>query len=250
MKRFWLIGFVFVTAGFSACKREQEPNKILDPLPIKSDITSLPAQVGQGWFLMKRDCMKVLVPVMNRTTLTNSTFPELTGPDAQSRYTFTTSERHYGTATFTIQFKDAGNNTIDPIQMQSSTAIIKSVLITDNGGNSKFTLSENLTLTLDLAGIVDSDKRLTGTSNFSSSNLSLNFAFNGVGAKTTFDGLTDGSASASGTFDGQPTTLNLSFYADHTANGNITWSGISGGLHYTETGTGYIVTNEFRLLLE
>ncbi|MCG3205447.1 MAG: hypothetical protein KCHDKBKB_02168 [Elusimicrobia bacterium] len=239
--------------GLLSCQKKDEPNKILDPLPLNSTQTCVPGQLGQAWFVMKRDCLKVLIPVINLTTIPNSSFPQVSGPDAMSQYTFQTSGDRYGTATYTIRFYNESGVVIDPILTNTSTSTLKSITVQVVGGSSKVTYTEALTLTFETAGLLSSHLRLTGTSSISDNPVTntLNFTFSLPGPRVAFEGLIDGEVTATGTGpNSQTTALNLTFYADHTANGSIAWEDLSGGIHYQDNGVGYVVTNLFRLLLE
>lgn len=242
-----LVGLVAI----SACKRKETPNKIIDGVPVNTTETIVPAQAAQEFFLLKRDGLGVIVPVINRLSIPSPTFPELTGPSAQT-YSFTLHENHYGTANFTIQFRDSSNNPIDPITTVSSTNTLQSVAITVSGNSTSFSYTENLVLTLVTQGNVTGKKLLTGTSSFNGSSYSIVFTLSSPGSNCTFNGFTDGSVSASGSGGPslQPTSLNLIFSADHKANGNIAWEGLEGGIHFEDNGSGIIVTNQFRLLID
>ncbi len=240
------------------CKRKNEPNKILDPLPVNTTLTCVPAQIGQGWYALKRDLLAVLISVINRTSLLSATFPasypELTPTGPLGEYSLTLNDRHYGTGQATIRFfsDDAHTTPIDPVQDVSSTATIKSVSISINvTGSSLFTGNESLTLTYDTAGLLDSARRLTGTSVFTGTNDSITFTMAPPGLRGAYEGLVDGHMSATGTGPGGSTTrFEMDFFADHAGNGTIVWEDIRGGIHYNDNASGYVVTHLYRLLLD
>lgn len=253
MKKIHFVLILIIWGGMSSCKRKEEPIKILDPLPLNSLQTCVPGEMGQAWVLLKRDCLKVLVPVINLTTIPNSTFPQVTGPDSLSRYTFQTSDGHYGTATFTIRFFQENGTVIDPILTNTSTTTLKSVSVNVIGSSSRFSYTENLVLTLDTAGIISSNKRFTGTSAINDvGNINvLTFTMPSPGIRSAFEGMVEGQATVTGTGpSSQTTSMTLAVSADHTTNGNITWEGLSGGIHYEENATGYVITNQYQLLLQ
>jgi len=250
MKRLGLLLIALV--ALAGCERKREPNKILDGYVVGSSEVIIPAEGARQFFLLKRDLLRVVVPVINKLSLATSDFSELSGPVAM-KYSFQVSEKHYGTATFTLEFKDDVNATFDPIAVRGSSTTIKSVVVTGVGASALFpSISENLSLVLESSGVVTSTLRLNGTSVFSGSGYTLNFGFNPGGSKGVFEGITDGSASASGTGGTPPATasINLGFTTDRNANGSITWEGRDGGIHLDENGSGYVSTAAGRIFLQ
>ena len=247
-----------MTLTVLGCKRDNEPNKIIDTLPVTGVQTCVPAQIGQGWFALKRDLLRVLISVINRTQLLNASFPnsypELTrvGAAGAGTYTFQTTDRHYGTALFTIQFLDSTPAPIDPVSTFASSSTLKSVSIgVTVSGFAPFSGTENLELYLETAGLLDSPRRIVGTSHFNGPTDSMAFALPFPGARGAYEGLVDGEVTATGTGPGgQPITLSLAFSSDHTANGPLTWEGQTGGIHFEPIATGYVITNSYRLLLD
>ena len=240
-----------ILSNYTSCKKKEEPNKIIDGLPVNSSQKVVPAQAAQQLLLLKRDSLNIIVPVINKLGLANQSFTELSGPDSQSRYSFQITDNSYGTATFTLQFRNSSNAIIDPIKTQTSTTTLNSVVVTGTGNSSKFSYSENLTITLETVGKANSKKFLTGTSNFNGSGTSVTFTFPAPGAESSFQGLIGGGVTGSGTgAGGEATTLSLSFASNHEADGAIAWEGQQGGIHFAEDGKGYIVTNEARLLID
>lgn len=259
MNRRHLILAAMALAIAGGCKRKQEPNKFIDPQPITSVSTCVPAQITQGWFFLKRDLLRVLVSVTNRSILLSTTYPA-NYPELDrlgtGNYRFQTSERHYGQAVFTVQYLDANSVAIDPINDKASTATIKSVDISVSiTGSNLFTGNETLSLTFenaDTVGIPDSTKRLRGTSTFNGSSYTpITFTIGSAGARGEFEGLVDGKVTAAGNGPGgAPATLTMDFFSDHTGSGQVQWEDSQGGIHIGENGSGYVITNMYRLLLE
>ncbi|MCB4756687.1 MAG: hypothetical protein LHV69_06600 [Elusimicrobia bacterium] len=246
---------LFILAGFAAsCKRDYVADKIVGDFPVNNDTAVVPARATQNFFLLKRDLLNTLVPVISRLVLTTRSFPELTGPDNLSRYTFQRGESHYGSATFTIQFLDATNAVIDPISVQSSTTTLSKVNVSVIGTSNQYSYSESLVLTLAIAGDVGSEKRLTGTSvltDQSGGGYNVSFTLPSPGAMGIFGGLTDGIASGTGTdVAGRPISISLTFNSHLEANGPLTWDGKEGSIHFAESGTGFVVTTQARILVD
>jgi len=236
----------------AACKRDKEPNKIIDGLPINNTVTVVPAQMAQQIYLVTRDAMIEFIPVINRLDQGNSApgFSELTGPDGQSRYTFSKVEKHYGSATFTIQFIDGSGNVIDPISSLTSTTTLATARITTAGTSAQFTYTQNLVVTLQTPGILTSDKRLTGTTTFTGATDTLTMVYPAPGALCGFEGLVDGSSNGSGTGPlAQTITLTLNYSPDRNADGLLQWEGQNGGIHFIDTGSGFLTTATYRILI-
>jgi hypothetical protein len=231
----------------SGCRKDQESQKIIDTLPINSTVVVTPAYAAQEFLLLKRDAAQTIVPVINRLGQTINTFPELTGPDGSSRYTFQRVESHYGTANYTIQFRDSNGSVIDPIQTQTSTTTLATVDITASGSNDRYSYSETMTLTLETPGQVDSKKRITGTSSFTGSSYSINFTMPSPGLTWSFDGVSAGIVTASGS--GGPSnsalSMTLSLSSSHAASGPIAWEGNEGSIHIESNGSGYVTTPQY-----
>lgn len=234
---------IFVFAG---CHRKDEPNKIIDGSIVTVNGTNEVAKVTKAMFLLKRDTVGVMVPIINRLTQPTIGFAPLVGPGV---YTFPLTNPSYGTVSVSLTFKDASGATIDPIAAQSSTSSLKSVQLSVTG-SSPYTISESLVLTLDTAGDTTSKKSLAGTSSFSGNGVSVNFTIPSPGAESTFQGLDSGRVTGSGTgSDSNPISVNLQFGDGFNADGAIHWSNQDGQIHMNADGTGYIYTNQTRLLL-
>ena len=236
----------------AGCHRRNEPNKILDGSPVGSFELIIPAEGARQFYLLKRDALHVVVPVISKLALTNSSYPELSGPVA-SKYSFNTAEKHYGTATFTIEFRSDVNATIDPIAVQGSSSSLKTILITGTAASSMFpTITENLALVLDSSGTVTSTLHLSGSTAMTGSGYSLTFNFDPAGSKANFDGLSDNQVTASGTggTPPAPAALVLRYTTDRNANGSIAWEGRTGGIHIETDGSGYVSTLEKRILFQ
>lgn len=243
---------VFAGLLLVGCRHRNEPNKVLDGQPVGAYELIIPAEAARQYFLIQRDMLHVLVPVINKFAVTDPTYPELT-PAGGSKYSFTTSEKHYGSATFTLEFRSDVNTTIDPVAVQGSSTAVKSVLIAGTAASSLFpTITENLTLVLDSSGVVTSTMRLSGSTAMTGSGYSLTFNLDPAGAKANFDGLTDNQTTASGTGGTPPTTaaIQLRFSTDRSANGSIAWEGRTGGIHIGSDGSGYVSTLEKRILFQ
>lgn len=244
-----IILFFSLTIG---CHKDTETNKILDTLPVNTSISVLPAKAHQESILIQKNMAQILVPVINRLGETGLTFPNLSGPDGSLRYSFTVSENHYGTATFLIQFRDNINSVIDPITSLTSTTTLNNVLITFTGASDRFSYTGSWVLTLETSGTVTSTKRLTGTTTFTGSSYTINFSLPSPGITCTFEGLTRGTLSSTGTGGPSSTATSslISFSTDHTSNGSLAWEGNSGGLHLNPNGTGFITTNQYLIPLQ
>jgi len=194
--------------------------------------------------------MNAIVPVINRVGVSGALFDELTGPDVNSIYSFQTAEKHFGSATFRFQFKDPSGAVIDPLQTQTSSTTIKTVEVTATGQSSRFTYSESLVITMEVAGDSESEKRVTGSATFNGLGYSLTYTFPAPGLVTTFRGFTSGLVTASGTGLGLPTSASLAYSSDHSADGTIVWEGDQGGIHIKDNGEIAIVTKNSRILIE
>jgi hypothetical protein len=63
--------------------------------------------------------------------------------------------------------------------------------------------------------------------------------------------MTDGSVNATGTGpSGAPTTISMTFYPEHTANGTLVWEGNNGSLHLDNSASGLLITSQYRLPLD
>lgn len=246
--------FVSISIGlcsFLSCKREREPNKIIDGLPINSTETVVPAQMAQQFFLLIRDGLNEIVPVFNRLGRVDPPpdFSELT-PVGSNVYEFSVTEKHYGSVTFKINFKDTSGNSIDPIANNTSTMTVRSVHITASGTSSLFTYSQDLVLTLETAGLLSSDKRLTGNSTFTGATDAVTFTFVPPGSNSTFQGLTNGMVLGSGSGpSNQNISITLTFSSNHEADGQIAWLGREAAIHFLDNGVGYVATKESRTII-
>ncbi len=250
MDRLFIV-ITLMSAAFVGCKHDPEKNKVVDSLPIHMNESCPPAQISQAWFALKRDMLALLVPVVNRLGLTGSTYPELTS-DGNMQYSFRLQNRHYGNATYTIEFKNSTGGTIDPITdpTHTSSTTLKSILINGVGTISSTNYKEELTLDLDTLGDTSGNKHLYGTSLFNDGSYSITFTFVSGGAPCTYQGMTDGRVDATGTGPGAPVTLMMMFYPEHTANGSVAWEGNSGNMHFEENATGFVITDQYRLPLD
>jgi hypothetical protein len=181
---------ILLTMTALGCRKDREPNKIIDGLPLKVTEVVLPAYALQELTLFKRDNIRSIITTINKTSLSGSTFEELTNISSNT-YRFNVTEARYGTAQVTIQFYDPTGTAIDPLITRSSTSTIKSVAINTSGTSGLFTYSESGLITLDTAGNINSTMRSTGTFTFTGSDHVLNFAISNP-ARTTIDGFRDG----------------------------------------------------------
>ena len=243
---------VLAVLAFASCERKREPNKILDGYTAGIVEVVVPGNAAQQYVVLKRDILRVAVSVVNRLQQENALFPELSGPSA-GKYAFSSTERHYGTANFTIEFFNDTGSQIDPIAVRSSSNTLKSFILTTAAASNEFpTITETLTVVLESSGVVTSRLRMTGSSVFTGSSYSLTFNIDPSGCKTIYEALTDGSVTATGTGGTPPATatINLAFSSDHAVNGSMSWEGREAGLHIETNGSGLIVAPEGRILLD
>ncbi len=248
MKRAFLL--MLLTATTLGCRKDREPNKIIDGLPLKVTEVVLPAYALQQLTLFKRDNIRSIITTINKTSIANPDFSDLTNISSNT-YRFSLTEARYGTAQVTIRFYDGTGAGIDPIITRSSTSTIKSVSINTSGTSGLFTYSESGSITLDTAGNINSTMRSTGTFTFTGSDHVLNFSI-GNPARTTIDGFRDGFLSATGSrlSNGDPVTMAIGLNSDQSANGTLTWDGQQGSIHIGTNGTGFIITSQARIPIE
>ncbi|MFN0117146.1 MAG: hypothetical protein ACKVQC_02480 [Elusimicrobiota bacterium] len=237
--------------GFVGCKNDSVKNKIIDGLPVSSTIVIQPAQATQQFLVVHRDAAGSAISIIGRLNAVNPQYPELTGPDGLGRYTLQTFSPRYTYSTVTLQFKDSNGTTINPIQTQSSSATVKSVEIGISGQSPSFNFTSALTLTLETAGNIEANKRLSGTSQFTNTPYTINYNLPSPGIKTIFEGFTAGQMTASGnnSATSQALTLELSFSSDRTSSGSLTWDGETGTLRFDDKGDGYVITQNQRIIL-
>lgn len=243
---------LLAVAVLASCERKREPNKILDGFVVGASEVILPAEAARQFFLLQNDMLRVTVPVISKLALDNSDFRELSGPVA-SKYSFSVKEKHYGDATFTLEFRDSNNATFDPIAVRTSSITLQSVIVTGTGASALFpTINESMVIVLETSGTVTSNLRISGTATLSGSGYTLNFGFNPGGSRAIFEGVTDGAATATGTGGTPPatTTINLGFSTDRNVNGSIAWEGRDGGIHLDNNGSGYVTTSAGRIFLQ
>lgn len=238
--------------ALNSCERKREPNKILDGNVAGTVQVVGPAEAARQYVLLKRDLLRTVLPVLNRMQTSNATFGDLT-PVGGGQYSFQGNDPHYGTVTFTLGFQDANGGGIDPISVPGSSSSLKAVTVTGAGASTLFpTITENLTLAFESAGVFTTTLRLTGTSVFNGPTYTLTFTNSTPGSRVIFAALTSGTATATGSggTPAAPATVNLEFSSDQHANGTITWEGQEGGIHLETNGSGFVVTTEGRILLE
>jgi len=246
-----LLGFVsfFSLAG---CQKDGVTEKFIDDIPVVAKTSIPPASAVQEYLLTKRDICNVVVPVLSKLAQTTRSFPELTGPDGQLRYTFLLSEKHFGSATVAIQFQDALGGVIDPISTWTSTSTLSQVVIGVSGTSPDYSYSENLLMTLQVAGDVFSIKRLTGTSTFTdraSTAYNLTFTLVSPGPEAIYGGIKGGLITGSGTSGtGAPIGCSIEVDSNHDGNGPLTWDNQDGSVHFSTAGSGFIITNLSRIL--
>lgn len=245
-----LFAIALVSLSLAACKKDRVANKIIDGVPLHVEETVLPAHALQQYMLYKRDSLRVIMIILNKTSISDSIFPELTSPP----YQFTVSERHYGSVTVTLQFYDGSGNAIDPIAAPSSTSTLKSVSISaaTNGSNGLFTFTEAGGVVLSIQGDVTSPVHSTGTITFSGSGYApLTFSLTSPGARTAIEGFREGNLTATGSGpNGSTPSLTLTLGNDHSASGAISWEGQQGSVFVGSNGLGFVVTNQARIPIE
>lgn len=245
------IGFIFL----GACKKNSEPNKILPGIPVATNQVITAARAAQQHHLLTNWGLSSIVPIINRLGVNIAVFAELSGPDAQSRYTFSLTERHFGTANFTIQFRDTSDLIIDPFVVNASTGSLSSVLVTVSGSSSEFTYSQAYTIRLAVPGQNTSSKVATDTpgspTTFTGSGYAIQYAFLSPGISVNNSGITGGRISATGTGpNSTSTSLDILYAINHSANGTLSWEGQSGTIHFLDNGNGFIITNNSRIIFD
>lgn len=251
MKNHFLLSLLMLFPVVTGCRHNQVDNKIVDGLPLNTNRAVLPAAALQQLLLFKRDNIRVTVTAINKTSIANPTYPELTNVGGNV-YQFQISEKHYGTATVRIQFFDASGVSIDPIANQSSTATFKTVTINTNGSSGMFTYTEAGAITLDTAGDVTSTMHSTGTFSFNGSGYSINSNILAPGARTSVDGFRDGTLTGAGTnlTSGAPVTMSIGLNNNQSANGSLAWDGEKGGVEFDNTGLGFVITSTTRIPIQ
>lgn len=243
--------------GLVGCERRNEPNKLIDGIPVRIGATVVPAQAAQQYLFLQRDLLTVLIPVINKIVNADSQFPELTALGG-GVYRFQASDDHYGVATFTIAFQDANGAAIDPVDVdtRASSSTFKSVAISITGTSSLFAYSKSEALTLESAGVIDSARQLSGTASFVGVNdaagYTLSFDLPAPGGTAIFEGLTAGRATATGSggTPAAPAAMTMFFAPDRAIDGTVSWEGNEGTFHLEADGPGYVVTSQNRILLD
>jgi hypothetical protein len=249
MKRSHLIlSLALVTATSIGCKHDKEGVKVVDGLPVSANQTVIPANAVQHLMLLRKQSLRTIVQVLNKTTQSAPTYPELSGGPT---YNFTITDERLGTATYSITFRDGTNATIDPVGTQSSSSTVKSIVVTASGVSTLFpTYSESSTLTLDVQGDVNSPLRSLGDWDFQTAGATydIDFTMNTPG-RVNVEGMRDGAIFGTGTGPGGAISMTLSVSNDHSADGPISWEGQEGGLHISPDGDGFLTTRDSRILI-
>jgi hypothetical protein len=246
--------FVVLILGFSTllgCHKDSPSKKIIDGLPAATGSTSTiqPAQATQQYLLLKNVALDRVITNLNRLQV-GLPAGGLSGPSG-SNYTFQSSEKHYGTATFTIQFQDVNNAAIDPFTAVTATSSVKYVHVTVNSTSNAFAISEDLQVSLDIVGQLTGPYHMTGTSNFDNSSYSITYTLDPTGVDATITGVLRGHASATSA-SGAPkqTSSVLTFGTNSDVSGKMTWDDQSAGIHINSDGSGFLTTDDTRTLFQ
>ncbi len=247
-KKIGLLCLGFLILG--ACHKDSPSKKIVDGLPVSTTpLAIVPAQAVQQYLLLKNSGLGPTIMNLNRLSQ-NFPLTGLSGPDGSLNYTYHVSESHFGSATFTIQFRDVGNGAVDPFSNSSSTQVIKFVHMAVAGTSGSFTYSEDLTLTLETVGLLTGPYTMTGTSNFNGSSYSIVFNIT-TPIAATISGLLNGPGTSVGTGpNSQPTSSSFIFGLSSDLNGSLTWEGETAGIHIASNGSGYLTTQDSRILFQ
>lgn len=242
--------FLCLSVALLGCHKDSPARKIIDGLPVlSSPPTVVPAQATQQYLLLKN---AMLNPVITNLTRVFNNLPPtgLTSVGGGS-YSYTTTERHYGSATFTIQCRDVNNSPVDPFATISATSSVKSVHITESSSNNASTFSEDLTLNLQTVGILIGPYSLNGSSTFNGPSYSIIFTLAPEGVAATISGLINGNAtSAPNTGSALSSSSSLSFGTKSDISGILAWDGQTAGIHVSSDGSGYLTTDTERILFQ
>ncbi len=252
MRKGWVaIGILFMLCGLSSCQREDVHQKFIEGVPVNPQGTVISARGVQQYFLLMRDSLSRMVQLMNRLTLTGTSFTDLTGPDGNQAYSFPINETRYGSATVTLKFLDTNGAVIDPISNPVSTSSVKSVSFTMTGNSDLFAfLANDGLLTLDSAGILSPNKLASGSLSLTGQGYTMTFTMPATGVQANYQGPFEGAVTGMGTGPTEAFTANLQFSADHNLDGTLAWEGKTGGIRFSNNGTGYLVSDNEKILLE
>jgi hypothetical protein len=242
---------VLCGAGLLGCRRDSPARKIIDGAPIGSTITVLPVNAVQGFHMLERNMLNILVAVTKRTGTISPTYPDVTG--GPGTYQFTTIDSHYGQATISFQYFDGPNGAgtpLDPIAGQASTATVKSVNISVTSTGSPFNGTGNFVLTLETQGNVNSNLFLTGTFTMTSTTYTVICTLPSPGGLATFTGLAAGTVQFSGSGPGGSIGGTTIINTSHEFNGNLLWDGNTGQIHLKENADALLILNNQRYFFD
>ena len=235
----------------TSCRKDHEPNKIIEGLPIDVTQTIIPGQAAQEFLLINQSMINIAIPTMNRVGRPDLPFSEVTGPDGQGRYTFTTIDTRFGAPIFFMTFHNTDGSLVDLTNPLVSTNTVSFASVTGSGVSKLFSYSLNVDIVVATPGITTTDKTIRGNYHFDGAGYVLDFRFAGTGAPVTYLGMIGGQLYAAGTGGPQnaPAAISLNFDSSYDGNGSISWEGQQGTIHVGTEGKGYIATSTSRVFI-
>ena len=248
MKIKYIAGMTILLLGIVGCKKSEEPTKIIDALPLKTDEVIYPANAVQQMQLLRIQGLRIIVTGLNQLLLTPPAITQL--QQACPNYTFSLNDSHFGSASYTVQFQDSSNSALCPVE--TSTSTLKFITISGSGNSSLFSYTDTSLLTLDTVGNINSPIHLTGNTSFTGTGAaaaySIPFTISSPGSRVNLEGLRDGTITVNGTgVGGSLLTMSLRPDSNHNLNGDLSWDGQQGQIHVNTSGTGFVVTNNARV---
>jgi hypothetical protein len=245
MKRVTLL-FAAAVMGLSACRKDSPARKVLEGAPVAASEDIRPVAYIQAHHLMQHGVLTVIIPIIKRLGIPEVSYSELSGTGPV--YQFSAGDSHYGLATATITFRDAGNSIIDPINSApSSTTTVRWVDVGLTGSHSQFSYSGSFQIYLDIAGDPNSGLLLRGHSSFSGNGYTVGFEAPISGMIPGPNGLVGGELNVTGTGPGGAISGILRYASSREANGPLNWDGRTGQLHIQDNGDTVLVTDNTRL---
>lgn len=238
--------------GLLGCRRDSPAQKLLEGAPAGTTISVLPVSAVQAFHFIEKHALYTVVAVTKRTTLTNVSYNDVTSIGG-SQYRFTSSDPHYGSATYTFAYYDGKDGTggiLDPIAVQTTTATVKSIRIDGTSTGVPFNGSGTFILTLVTLGDVNSDLYMTGTYTLTGTTYTVTCTISSPGGLASFVGLSGGVIELTGSGPGGAVGGTLTVNTSHEYNGDISWDGKSGGLHLKENASALLIYNNERFFFE